>query len=1293
MNWKSRKSKLLHNLERALTQPLRYMWLIRAVALFFLVSHFFIGPMPEAFAQGNYQFSHITEEDGLLDDMAYSVLQDSKGYFWFGTVAGLQRYDGHHFITYLHDARDPESPLKASVVRQLKEMSDGSIWIATQGGGISRFRDGRFLPALLHDPGDRNSLSSNLVEDMVEDASKAGVWIATHQGLNYYDYATGNITRYIDEISAPEVFSLALDVNGDLWLGTDDGLNKHLGNGRFRQYRHDAEDDRSVAGNFVHDIMSDRQGNLWLAIVGAGVDRLDLQTLEFEHYGVDPESPFGLSNSVALGLAQDPDGSIWVATWGGGLNRITTTGVEVFAHDESDPNTMLSSNVEEVMVDRSGNVWTANHLGGINRLVDVPIQAFEPYRLRDQDMLPTSALTAIRERRDGTIWYNAPNGVCYYQDGAFESYLFDPSDPLSEEGLSGSRASEIFEDSQGRMWIGNLTTGIDVVEGDRIRHLIYDPDDPAAIPSNQVISIEEDQQGRIWMAFVSDGLAYYEDGAFTHFVHNERDPQSLPSDRIRDITVDEQGRIWIATAESGLSYYDGRQFKSLTFSESDPYSLPQNALNAVQVDDEGQVWVGYVGGIARMDPNSRRFRTYDKKDGLAGIFVEEMDLDDQGDLWVATHSGASRYVKSLDKFESFGKESGITNPKLRSVHAGTNIYFGGPSGFYVLPKEKLFSGKSGQRTLTFTAMKAGGRDQQSSISAQAIIGEELEFSYVDNSFELFLSDLAGDFGAKLDFYYRVVGLSDDWIYTEGQHSIPFTFLNPGDYELQVRLPGDVAEVSSMKITINPPWWGTWWFRLLMFLALTAVVLAIIFWRRRLRLATELQLRKEVKEATDEIKLQRDELVKQRDSLHLALQETNQLIHEAIESGNLNARIDTTGKEGLWLDLASSLNGFFESITQPIKEMNAVIGEIANGDLALRFTGQVNGDLAALAGNLNLSLDSLNAFLREIRLNADDINDSAVEMMQTSKEANSVSGEIAMAISEISAGASKQVSIVDDSSNLLEYVLKLSLDVTDQARNINENAIDSNDHSEKGVSLMERVDASMQEISGYSEDTQQAMQELEKSAKEVTSFLTLMGEIAAQTNLLALNAAIEAAQAGDAGRGFAVVAEEIRKLAENSKRSLTEIQELIERMQSQTGTTSHKLAEMGQSISSGVGATKDSLQAFKKLADANGLTLQLSGKIAEASDHQTQSMKKVVSLVENVVVIAEETAAGTEELAASSSQLSASMDAYASKADGFLDIAETLSSGVSKFKLKEDSAREEGSIPDLASASTNSMGSA
>lgn len=408
----------------------------------------------------------------------------------------------------------------------------------------------------------------------------------------------------------------------------------------------------------------------------------------------------------------------------------------------------------------------------------------------------------------------------------------------------------------------------------------------------------------------------------------------------------------------------------------------------------------------------------------------------------------------------------------------------------------------------------------------------------------------------------------------------------------------------------------------------------------------------------------------RNTLRNILTDVNKVVQAAGNEGKLHARLNIPDAKGAWRELTDSINQLLQSIAEPVMEFNKIVTEMSNGDLTQRFRMVANGDIKNMALALNKAIDNLNDLLYNIGKNADIVASSSMNMLQKTESMKRNTNEVASAISQMAQGAQDQAARTDESSKLVEKVMMSANDMEKKANHINKAAEKGQKSSDNGLKIMKTLVNNMSGINESAGLTSKSIDILARRAEEIGRTLNVITDIASQTNLLALNAAIEAARAGDAGRGFAVVAEEIRKLAEDSRKSAVEIEKIISDVQKDTQAATKAIDTMQRSVKDGNVATNEAQDIFQEIAKSSDETFSFSKEIQEATSGQRSTIDLVVKNIEQIVVVAEETAAGTQQAASASQQLNGGMGEITDGSTKLSNVATELQSGVNKFKLKK-----------------------
>lgn len=1258
--------------------------LYNVLNLFFFITVSFC-----CFAQGTYQFRSLTTDDGLSEGTVNCMLMDSQGYMWFGTNNGLSRYDAYGFTVFRNNQKDTTS-ICGNIINTIVEHSSGKLLIGTSSGFsvydqkkevFKNYKDG---------------LSGVVIKEILIDHAE-NIWLGTSGGLNKFDIDNDGFKSYLGDGSKKNTLNQTsileiLEINdGELLLGTRSNsiVLFNTKTEQVERFSYPIEADKIE----VTDMIQDANGHIWITTFGSGTYKFDSVRKRFIPFE-DGSEIIG-QQKVTKALIQDTNGDIWVGTDGNGL-FIYSPRTKTCDHIQSDPydNESLNTNaIYDLYQDLTGNIWIGGYKTGLNlySTLRTKFKKFKNSVTNDNSLSNNSVIGMCPSSKRG-VWIGTDGGGLNHYDPhtrTFEHILYDRADPSS---ICSNIIKSIFEDSNGNVWLGSYGSGMCLYDPKTKKAIRYTAKDGKnSISSEHIWTIYEDSRGFIWFGSLLTGVDRYDPRTNAFKNYRSDDGQSaLSYDVVMTVKEDRLGNLWLGTDGGGMNRYDRKTetFKHYKFEKGNDFTLPDDHVRTLFQDSKGTFWVGTTEGLASYDFKKDYFvRANDINAQLLGKVVNCIEEDDLGNLWISTDNGIARINLDDEEVKQYGKSDGLQGTQFNynasaRIKSTGQMFFGGIDGFNgFFPKEIRESNYNPEVVITDFRLFDKSISPGDSVNGKVMLSESLSditsltFTHQENifSFEFVALDFTSP--EKNKYRYKLEGFKDEWTLTDADRRVA-TYMNlpPNDYTLRIQGTNSDGVYSKkerkLKITVLPPWWKTNWFRFLAVAAVLAIVILLYRWKQKQEeIRNQMILDTEVDKATAEGKAENEELRKQQESLRAAIEDTNFVIKEAVESGNFSARISLESKTGEWKALGESINTLFESILKPFNTIDEIVSAMAEGDLTQRYKEDAKGDVLKLAESLNQSLDNLSDLLGDISTQVSIIGDSSEEMLATSQEMNVSTGEIASAMSEMSRGAQEQVNRVDESSGLVEGILNTSNETGMQAKLINRTAKKGVEQSEGGLTLVEKVTNGMSGISSYSSQSNESIGELGRRADEITRVLRIIKDIAVQTNLLSLNAAIEAAQAGSAGRGFAVVAQEVRKLAEGSKKSVKDIEKLIDEVQRATNSTAHLIADMDALIKDGENDSNEAALAFKEIANSYAQTLRLSEQIVDATSSQTSDISRVVSMTESVVVIAEETASGTEEVASSSSQLSNGMSEYTERTKNVSAIVKELKEKVGRFKLK------------------------
>ncbi|MDB4919053.1 two-component regulator propeller domain-containing protein [Mucilaginibacter sp.] len=842
------------------------------------------------FAQNRQlHFEHLGTANGLSELNANCILQDSRGFIWIATNDGLNRYDGYKFKIFRNDVKDTTS-IGNNYIQDIKEDKDGNIWIATVGGGLNKFdRKTNRFEHYIHNEKNSKSISSNFLSRIVIERS-GKIWVATQQnGLNLFDPKTGSCLHYFNDknnpksISENQITTVYNDSQNNIWVGT---VNRGLSlfdrkNNDFINFKHLENDKGSISGNKVTAIFEDSKHELWIGTQEAGLNLYNKSTGIFKHFFNDPHNSNSVVHNSIQSIAEDDYHDLWIGTENGGLSIYNSSWNQFFgySHDEVDNSSLSGNSVDAILKDRDGNMWICTFGGGIN-LYKKNKGQFMHYK---HNSLPNSLsndfVLSFFEDNNYNVWIGTDGGGLNLFDlksGNFKAYKHVDSDKNS---IAGNNILEIKQDDQENLWIGTWGNGVSVMnpKTKSFRSFKHNPSDGSSLSGDNVYAIAQTPDKKIWLGTFGDGLDQYQQATntFMHHRYNPADPKSLGSDRINTLLSDSKGNLWVGTDGAGLDLYNPATNTFTHFKHhANSNSLSDNNVLDLYEDRKGNIWICTLAGLNLFDSLTHHFTVFKTKDGLPNDYIEAILEDNNGKFWISTNNGLSIYDPKTNKFKNFTTEDGLQADEFKQ-HAAIKsrtgaLYIGGVNGFNsFFPDEISRSSYKPPLVLTNfelfnkTVQVAKNSNDHSPLKQDISETRSITLSYDQSVISLEYASLDYLPPAKKRYAYIMEEFDKGWNYVKDKNTAVYTNIPPGNYIFKVKSQNSAGiwstNVLSLKVTIVPPYWLTWWFRSLMVFLFAGCIYGIYRYRVNSIIKQKLILEREVKERTEEVMRQSDEL--------------------------------------------------------------------------------------------------------------------------------------------------------------------------------------------------------------------------------------------------------------------------------------------------------------------------------------------------------------------------------------------------------------------------------------------------
>jgi methyl-accepting chemotaxis protein/ligand-binding sensor domain-containing protein len=1116
---------------------------------------------------GRLHFARLTVENGLSQNFIRAILRDHKGFLWFGTENGLNRYDGYSIRVYQHDSKDSTS-IANNRIACLFEDRDKRLWCGHVDGGISRFdRDHESFVGYSHDPKNSRSLSGN------------------------------------------DVYAAFQDRKGDLWFGTSMGLDRlDETGGRFLHYGEGPGEQDGLKGNTVRGICEGLDGSLWIASI-KGLFRLHPDRKKLDHFLRNPLRPEGLGLDELRSVVCDPAGLIWIGTYGGGLNVFNpATGVwNRYAYDPRKPDGIGYDVIQSLIVDNTRNVlFIGTENGGLN-VMDLKTRRFEKYLpdLADPAGINSNSVWSLHLDIQGTLWIGTFNGGVNYASPYLQR--FNVRTPRLG-GLNNPFILSILEDRLGDLWIGTDGGGLNRLDGrtGRFTHYLNDPNDPSSLSGNAVLSVFEDRRGNLWMGTWAAGVNRLDrnTGRFTRYRNRFPDPDVFGTQNNALVTEDRFGNV-IATTSMSVCVYDpssdrfvpfekkyridGLELDKMLFRVEDrngftwfggwgglkrvdvkgrrfsvfrPDPLKPNSLSSMNVfcgleDSAGRLWFGTANGLDCFNPETQSFTVFTMEHGLPSNSIQGILEDGGGSLWISTARGIAKWADAARKpeeprFRVFDSSDGLPCNEFKYGAAyktrSGELFFGGQGGFVSFLPDRIRDNPV-PPPVVLTGFSIFNRPVQAGAEGSPLIKpisetEAITLTHRQSVLTFEFSALSYILPQKNRYKYVLEGFEKDWNDVGTRRTASYTNLNPGRYTLRVTAANSDGvwnkEGTSIRLRVLPPFWKTLWFRGLMFLLAASAALTFYRWRVRSLHARREALEREVAERTAEVELKKEEI----EQSYRRLTETAGAL--AVHTVQMNVAMtqirDAMGavNEGALsqnanvLQTRERINALAENIRQIAIE--AKISDKASA----RTVETVGSGAEALESTLrgieqvDLSVRETSKIVEELSASAARINDIVTFIDEMASHVNVLGLNAMIEASQAGGGSNRGFMVVaKEIRNLARETSKFTVEMSDFIHGIRKNILEVERVTKAGLETVGRSRKMTDQGKAALQDIRTSVEQEKERLSKITGHIGGMQRFSAEV--------------AEAMNGVEAVSRRNRTTVEQVKTSTIEMQRQMEEL--------------------------------------------------------------------------------------------------------------------------------------------------
>lgn len=787
-------------------------------------------------------FRHYNNKQGLSHNTVYCSLQDQRGFMWFGTEDGLNRFDGHTFKVYRHNSYNTNS-LPSDHLDFLYESSDGKIWVLTSGGTCwYDYKTDTFHPFRLSSGQNEPEYFSAVTED-----KHHNLWFISYNRIVRYNPADGSSRVYpAEKAFQPALVTLTND--GEPLFSDRQALytyNREADNFRMIPLLNNAQIDNQIVLQAICQVQD--------VGVLAGTNQAGLLLYKYQDQSVSTLIP----DIQVRAITPYNNTTYWIASESGiYIYNLLDQSIVNLRKSLTNEFTIADNAVYSLTKDREGGMWAGAFFGGISYLPKEYTRFNYFIGGKTHPQLLGNAIREIVPDQYGNLWLGTEdNGInCYnLQSGHITNYsLNNPAHPLSATNIHGLLADG------NQLWVGTYNKGIDVLDipsGKIIKHYSRENTDNA-LNSNFVLCFYKTRNNEFLVGTAS-GIMLYDKATETFR------PWNNIYALIRQLYEDSRGDIWAATT-NGIYHYlrEENKVEQYTADTNKSQSIGSNNTTSVFEDSNQRIWVTTVNGLSLFNRDTKSFNRITAEAGLPSNIIYRIVEDESNNFWLATANGLVRFNPDTYVMRTFTFTDGLHETQFNyssSYQApdGT-IYLGTINGMLSFNpsrfKEDVFTPPM---YITGINLPDNEENRHNLTSVSIENTEVLKLPYNASTFTLSYIALSYTSPDAIRYAYKLEGVDKDWIYMNQNKDVTFANLSPGKYTFKVKSTNSSGiwqnNEQSLHIIITPPFWATGW-ALLIYIVILCICIVLFYNYKKAKLEEKHRMNQDLFESKKEKEL-------------------------------------------------------------------------------------------------------------------------------------------------------------------------------------------------------------------------------------------------------------------------------------------------------------------------------------------------------------------------------------------------------------------------------------------------------